>query len=104
MHIVFILGLALALAVFPPAARAEVVYVGLGGYRLENGRRHIGPWEVAETISLNKDVAIVVMEDKADQRLVEDLIKALETINVPVLFTKLKDYKAFQSRGLLTPR
>ncbi|MFZ5812761.1 MAG: hypothetical protein ACOY4F_12005 [Thermodesulfobacteriota bacterium] len=84
-------------------ARAGVIYVGETHYRMEDGRKFLGPWDVTQETIMAKEAAVVVMEERADQRMVQLLLQTLESLNVPTLFTKIKDFKALKERGVIVP-
>ncbi len=84
-------------------ARAGVIYVGETHYRMEDGRKFLGPWDVTQETIMAKETAVVVMEERADQRLVQLLLQTLESLNVPTLFTKIKDFKVLKERGVIVP-
>ncbi len=84
-------------------ARGWVISVGQTQYRMEDGRKFLGPWDVAEETIMAKEVAIVVMEDRADQRMVQTLLQTLESLEVPTLFTKARDFKVLKERGVIVP-
>ncbi|QLA15319.1 hypothetical protein [Desulfolutivibrio sulfoxidireducens] len=96
-----IAALLLCLAASP--AHSGVIFVGQTQYRLENGRTFLGPWDVVEETIMAKEVAIVVMEERSDQRMVQTLLQTLESMNVPTLFTKIRDYKILKERGVIVP-
>ena len=93
---------ALALTLAVPAFGATV-YVGQRYYALDNGLRTDNPWDVYEEIVYNKDVAIIVMREDALQSRVNDIIETLEKMNIPMIFTKQKNYDEFVKRGILVP-
>jgi len=92
----------MALTLAAPAFGATV-YVGQRYYELDNGLRTDNPWEVYEEIAYNKDVAIVVMRPDALQSRVNDIVETLEKMNIPMIFTKQKNYDEFVKRGALVP-
>jgi hypothetical protein len=74
-------------------ARAGVIYVGETHYRLEDGRKFLGPWDVTEETIMAKEAAVVVMEERADQRMVQLL---LQTLRIPKRPYPLHQNQGFQ--------
>lgn len=85
-------------------AQATVIRVTENLYRLDDGRTFKGPWDVAQELIAAREPAIVVMEAKAKQDLVQLLLQTLETLNVPTLFTKAKDFKELTARGVIVAK
>jgi len=87
----------------PAIAPAGVISVDVDAYRLDGGQPVTGPWEIAEKLAVAKDVAIVVMDQKASSDRLQTLLQLLETLKVPTLFTKKADYKILLDRGVIQP-
>lgn len=94
--------LTLVLAV-PTLSFGGVITVTGNTYSLDGGKPVTGPWEIAEQIAVSKDVAIVVMEKKANQTTIEIMLKLLESLHVPTVLTKKEDFKPLVDRGVLKP-
>jgi len=84
-------------------AFGATIWVGNRYYVLDNGVQTDNPWDVYEEVAYNKDAAIVVMRAEALQSRVNDLLKTFEKMNIPVVFTKEKDYPDLIKRGILVP-
>ncbi|KHK00521.1 hypothetical protein [Desulfovibrio sp. TomC] len=95
--------LLLASLAVPARVPAAVIQVDVDSYRLNGGPPVTAAWEIAERLSVAKDVAIVVMDQKATKATVQTLMKNLETLNVPTLFTKKGDYEILLKRGVIKP-
>lgn len=96
--------LLLAAALLTPAPTpAAVIRVDVDTYRVNGGPPVTAAWDVAERIAVAKDVAIVVMDQKATKATVQTLMQLLETLNVPTLFTKKGDYDILVKRGVIKP-
>lgn len=96
--------LALAcLACLAGPARAAVIEVGVDSYKVNGGPPETAAWDLAERLAMAKDVAIVVMNPKANKGTVQILMQNLETLKIPTLFTKKADYDAFLKRGFIKP-
>ena len=96
-------SLLLAALLFPAAAPAAVIQVDVDTYRVNGGPPVSAAWDIAERLSITKDVAIVVMDKKATKATVQTLMQILETLNVPTLFTKKGDYEILLKRGVIKP-
>ena len=95
--------LALALAFLAGPARAAVIEVGVDAYKVNGGAPETAAWDVAERLAVAKDVAIVVMNPKANKGTVQVLMQNLETLKIPTLFTKKADYDVLLKRGFIKP-
>ncbi|MGE4538625.1 MAG: hypothetical protein AB7D37_16260 [Desulfovibrio sp.] len=98
-----LLALLAALALCAATAMAGVITIRGNTYSLDGGRPVTGAWEVAEKIAVSKDVAIVVMEKKADPTTIQIMLQLLESLHVPTLLTKRADYKPLVDRGVIKP-
>ncbi|MFU2208104.1 hypothetical protein [Solidesulfovibrio sp. C21] len=98
-----LLALLTALALYAATAMAGVITVKDNTYSLDGGRPVTGAWEVAEKIAVGKDVAIVVMEEKANPTTIQIMLQLLESLHVPTLLTKRADYKPLVDRGVIKP-
>ena len=103
-----LLGGCLALAFFCLAclagpARAAVIEVGVDAYKVNGGAPETAAWDVAERLAMAKDVAIVVMNPKANKGTVQILMQNLETLKIPTVFTKKADYDVLLKRGFIRP-
>lgn len=98
------LALALTcLACSPGPAQAAVIEVGVDAYKVNGGPAETAAWDVAERLAMAKDVAIVVMNPKANKGTVHILMQNLETLKIPTLFTKKADYDVLLKRGFIKP-
>ena len=95
--------LALALVCLAGPARAAVIEVGVDSYKVNGGAPETAAWDVAERLAMAKDVAIVVMNPKANKGTVQILMQNLETLKIPTLFTKKNDYDVLLKRGFIKP-
>ena len=84
-------------------ARAAVIEVGVDAYKVNGGPAETAAWDVAERLAMAKDVAIVVMNPKANKGTVQVLMQNLETLKIPTLFTKKADYDVLLKRGFIRP-
>jgi hypothetical protein len=87
----------------PARVPAGVIYIDVNSYRLDGGPRISGPWEIAEKLAVAHDVAIIVMDSKATQTMIQGMLQLLETLKIPTLLTKEADYKALVDRGVIRP-
>ena len=83
--------------------RAAVIEVGVDSYKVNGGPPETAAWDVAERLAVAKDVAIVVMNPKANKGTVQVLMQNLETLKIPTLFTKKADYDVLLKRGFIKP-
>ena len=95
--------LALALVCLAGSAWAAVIEVGVDAYKVNGGAPETAAWDVAERLAMAKDVAIVVMNPKANKGTVQVLMQNLETLKIPTLFTKKADYDVLLKRGFIKP-
>jgi hypothetical protein len=95
--------LLLVALLLPATVPAAVIQVDVDTYRVNGGPPVTAAWEIAERLSVAKDVAIVVMDKKATKATVQSLMQILETLNVPTLFTKKGDYEILLKRGVIKP-
>ena len=75
----------------------------MDAYKVNGGAPETAAWDVAERLAMAKDVAIVVMNPKANKGTVQVLMQNLETLKIPTLFTKKADYDVLLKRGFIKP-